>query len=61
MSILTIIIIAIIVNFIIGIVAVCLKKNGEIDEVIGFATGMIIIADLILIVLYAFLQTMRQI
>lgn len=47
MSILTITIIAIIVNFVIGIIAGLISKDGHV------AIGAAIIADLILIALYA--------
>lgn len=47
MSILTIMIIAIIVNFVIGIIAGLISKDGRV------AIGTAIIADLILIAVYA--------
>lgn len=49
MSILTITIIAIIVNFVIGIIAGLISKDGRV------AIGAVIIAELILITLYALL------
>ena len=49
MSILTITIIAIIVNFVLGIIAAWISKNGCV------AIGAAIIADMILFTLYVFL------
>ena len=49
MSLLTITIIAIIVNFVIGIIAGLISKDGHV------AIGAAIIADMILFTLYAFL------
>ena len=49
MSILTITIIAIIVNFVIGFIAGLISKDGRV------AIGAVIVADLILITLYALL------
>lgn len=49
MSVLMIMIIVIIVNFVLGIIAVWISKDGRV------AIGAVIIADLILIALYALL------
>ena len=51
MSILTITIMAIIVNFVIGIIAGLISKDGRV------AIGAAIIADMILFTLYVFLKT----